>query len=266
MKLCLDVGNSQMHGGVYRDEQLVCQFRRETTKASRDELGLFLVAVLREQGVDPTRIERIGISCVVPAQVHALRNACRIYFEREPLFVEAGIRTRIRIRTRNPLEVGADRIANAVAATLHLSGGNVLVVDFGTALTIDAVSGRGEYLGGVIAPGLGLAMDALGTKTAKLPLVEILRPERVLGRSTIESIQSGLYYGYAGLIASLTERLRAEAFGADDCRIIATGGFAQLYRQAGLFDEIVPDLVLRGVAALLDFNPVAEDTDGGLDA
>jgi len=259
MNLCIDVGNSQLHGGVYRDGEQIAQFRKQSpARDSRDEVGLFLVAALREMGVDPKSVERVGISCVVPEAVYALRNASRIYFRTEPLFVEAGIRTRLKIETRNPLEVGADRIANAIAATERYPGRHVLVVDFGTAITFEAVTAGRSYLGGAICAGLGLAMEALGSRTAKLPFVEITRPERALGRSTVECIQGGLYYGYYGLIKELIARTRLEAFGGEPCVTAATGGFSQLYREAGLFDEIVPDLVLRGIDAVLAMNPPAK--------
>lgn len=247
-----------MHGAVYDGDRLVTQFRKESSRSSRDEIGLFLVSVLREHGVNPERVERIGISCVVPDEVHSLRNACRIYFDLEPLFLEAGVKTRLKIKTRNPLEVGADRIANAIAVAEMYPDFNVVVVDFGTAITLDAVTANREYLGGSICAGLGLAMGALGSKTAKLPFVEINAPKRALGRSTTEAIQSGLYFGYLGMIRNLVERIREEAFGEEPTRVVATGGFSQLYKDAGLFDEIVQDLVLRGVNAMLDWNPVDE--------
>ncbi|MBC2607022.1 type III pantothenate kinase [Pelagicoccus albus] len=256
MNLCIDVGNSQMHGAVYDGDRFVTQFRKESSRSSRDEIGLFLVSVLREHGLDPSLVERIGISCVVPDELYSLRNACRIYFDLEPLFLEAGVKTKLKIKTRNPLEVGADRIANAVAVSEMFSGQNAVVVDFGTAITLDAVSSQREYLGGSICAGLGLAMEALGSNTAKLPFVEINAPKRALGRSTIEAIQSGLYFGYLGMIRNLVDRIRQEAFGDEATLVIATGGFSQLYRDAGLFDEIVPDLVLRGVNAMLAWNPI----------
>lgn len=255
MNLCIDVGNSQMHGGVYDGDRFVAQFRKESSRASRDETGLFLVSVLRERGVNPKSIERIGISCVVPDEMHPLRNACRIYFGLEPLFLEAGVKTRLKIKTRNPLEVGADRIANAIAVSEMYPGSNAVVVDFGTAITLDAITAKREYLGGSICAGLGLAMEALGSKTAKLPFVEITQPRLALGRSTIECIQGGLYFGYLGMIKELVARIRQEAFDDEQCRVVATGGFSQLYRDSGLFDELVPDLVLRGVNAVLDLNP-----------
>ncbi len=256
VNLCIDIGNTQMHAGVYRDGELALQFRKESTsRASRDEIGLFLVSILREKGIDPREIERIGISCVVPDEVHSLRNACRIYFNIEPVFLEAGVKTRLKIKTKNPLEVGADRIANAVAVVDMYPNANAVVVDFGTAITLDAITDAQEYLGGSICAGLGLAMEALGSKTAKLPFVEIKRPYRALGKSTIECIQSGLYFGYLGLIRELVGRICQEAFGDEECHVIATGGISQLYRDSGLFDEIVPDLVLRGINDVLSLNP-----------
>ena len=258
MNLCIDVGNSQLHGVVYDGDQHVAQLRKESSsRTSRDELGLFLVNVLREKGVDPKKIERIGVSCVVPDEVHSLRNACLIYFGIEPLFLEAGIKTKLKIKTRNPLEVGADRIANAIAVGDLFPDTNALVVDFGTAITFDAVTAKREYLGGSIMAGLGLAMQALGSKTAKLPFVEITKAESALGRSTIECIQGGIYHGYYGMVKELIGRIRQEAFGDEECVVVATGGFSQLYRDSGLFDEIVPDLVLRGINIVLALNPKA---------
>ncbi|MDQ8205542.1 type III pantothenate kinase [Pelagicoccus sp. SDUM812003] len=261
MNLCIDVGNSQMHGAVYDGDRFVIQFRKESTRASRDEIGLFLVSVLKEHGVDPHAIERIGISCVVPDEMHSLRNACRIYFNLEPLFLEAGVKTKLKIKTRNPLEVGADRIANAIAVTELFPGKDSVVVDFGTAITLDAVTANREYLGGAICAGLGLAMNALGSKTAKLPFVEITKAKSALGRSTTEAIQGGLYFGYLGMIKELIARIRQEAFSDRQCQIIATGGFSRLFSETGIFDVMVPDLVLRGVNAVLDLNPVKEPAE-----
>ena len=257
MNLCIDVGNSQLHGGVYdASGELVMQIRKESSlRVSSDEMGLFLVSALREKGVDPKGVERIGVSCVVPDEVYTIRTACREYFGTDALFLEAGVKTKLKIKTRNPLEVGADRIANAIAASDLYPETNVVIVDFGTAITLDAVSSEREYLGGSICAGLGLAMEALGTKTAKLPHVEIVEAPQALGRSSIESIQGGLYYGYLGLVKELVGRIGDEAFGESSRRIVATGGFSSLYEEVGVFDEIVPDLVLRGVNAMLSLNP-----------
>lgn len=258
MNLCIDVGNSQLHGAIYGESgELRMQFRKESSyRVSSDEMGLFLVSALREKGIDPSSVTRIGISCVVPEETRALRVACREYFSTEPLFLEAGVKTRLKIKTRNPLEVGADRIANAIAASERYPNENVVVVDFGTAITVDAVSAEREYLGGAICAGLGLAMEALGTKTAKLPHVEIVHSERALGRSSIESIQNGLYFGYLGLVKELVGQIGREAFGQASRKTIATGGYSQLYKDEDIFDEIVPDLVLQGVNTVLKLNPI----------
>jgi type III pantothenate kinase len=257
MNLCIDVGNSQLHGGVYdASGALRMQIRKESSlRVSSDEMGLFLVSALREKGIDPQSVDRIGVSCVVPDEVYTIRIACREYFGTDPLFLEAGVKTKLKIKTRNPLEVGADRIANAIAASELYPGEDVVVVDFGTAITLDAVSSGREYLGGSICAGLGLAMEALGTKTAKLPHVEILEAKQALGRSSIESIQGGLYFGYLGLVKELVGRIGDEAFGESPRRVVATGGFSTLYESIGVFDEIVPDLVLKGVNAMLALNP-----------
>jgi len=261
MNLCIDVGNSQLHGAVYEENKcLLMQIRKESShRVSSDEMGLFLVSALREKGIASEEINRIGVSCVVPEEVFTLKVACREYFDTDPLFLESGVKTRLKIKTRNPLEVGADRIANAIAVTELYPEQNVVVVDFGTAITLDAVSEEREYLGGSICAGLGLAMEALGTKTAKLPHVEIVNASNALGRSSIESIQGGLYFGYLGLVRELVGRIGTEAFGAGKHRVVATGGYSQLYKKENLFDDIIPDLVLQGVNKMLELNPVGKN-------
>jgi type III pantothenate kinase len=151
------------------------------------------------------------------------------------------------VRYRNPLEVGADRIAGAVAATQRHPGRNLIVVDCGTATTFDVVTAAGDYLGGVILPGMGVSAETLASRTAKLPRVEIARPETMLGRSTVESIQSGLYHGHAGAIRHIVDGLSKEVFGGEVPRVVGTGGFARMLEEERLFDEIVPELVLLGL-------------------
>lgn len=248
MLLCLDVGNSNIHGGVFDDDVLRVQFRRSTHPiGSSDEFGLFLRAVLRENGCDPQAIAASAICSVVPPVVYPLRSAIIKYFRHEPLFVQPGIKTGLKIKYRNPLEVGADRIANAIAAIHFHPGKAILVIDCGTATAFDAISATREYLGGAILPGLGISVEALAGKTARLPAVEIVRPAVALGRSTIESMQSGLYYGTVGAIRHLTDELQREAFNGERPWIVGTGGFSRLFEREKLFDEIVPDLVLRGL-------------------
>ncbi|BET65487.1 type III pantothenate kinase [Opitutales bacterium ASA1] len=256
MQLCLDVGNSTVHGGIYEADTLRLQFRRGTHPiGSSDELGLFLRGVLRENGLDPAAVASVAICSVVPSVVYPLRAACVKYFGLEPFLLQPGVKTGLKIKYRNPLEVGADRIANAVAAVHLFPGREMLVVDCGTATTFDVVTSARDYLGGCILPGLGISVEALAGKTARLPTVEITRPEHVLGRSTIESIQSGVFFAQLGGIRELTERLADEVFEGREPFVIGTGGFSRLFEREEVFDEIVPDLVLRGLRLASLLNP-----------
>jgi type III pantothenate kinase len=259
MLLCLDVGNTQIHGGVFDGDTLRCQFRKSTHPlGSSDELGVFFLAVLRENGVEPRGITRAAVCSVVPPAAYALRAACVKYFHREPFVLQAGVKTGLRVRYRNPLEVGADRIANAIAATLRHPRRDVIVVDCGTATTFDMVAAAGDYLGGAILPGVGISAEMLASRTARLPSVEIARPEVALGRSTVESIQSGLYHGHVGAIRHLVEELTREGFAGAKPVVIGTGGFARMFEAEKLFDEIVPELVLFGLKHAESLNRVAE--------
>jgi type III pantothenate kinase len=247
MLLCLDIGNSQLHGGVF-DGKLRLQFRKTTHPlGSSDEFGVFFMAVLRENGIDPAGIKRVAICSVVPSANHAVRGACVKYFKCDPFVLQAGVKTGLKVKYRNPHEVGADRIAGAIAATLRRPGSNVIVVDCGTATTLDVVTAEGDYLGGAILPGVGISVEALAGRTAKLPTVEITRPVAALGRSTIESIQSGVYHGHAGAIRRLLDEFTRELFPQERPSVIGTGGFARLLEPEKLFDEIVPELVLLGL-------------------
>jgi len=255
MILCLDVGNTQIYGGVFEGEKLKLNFRKNSkTGASSDELGLFLRGVLRENDVDPAEIQSIAVCTVVPDVVHSLRSACLKYFDIEPFVFQAGVKNGLKIKYRNPVEVGADRIANAVGAVQRYPGKNLVIVDFGTATTFDAVTADKEYLGGTIVAGLRISMEALEGKTAKLPTVEIVRPDSVVGRSTIEAIQAGLYYGNVGIIKELVRLITEESFGGKKPVVIGTGGFSRLFEKAGLFDAIIPDLVLNGLLYSLALN------------
>lgn len=256
MLLCLDIGNTQIHGGVYENDRLRCQFRKTTHPlGSTDEFGVFFVSVLRANGVEPRSVKRVVICSVVPAALHALRGASHQYFGCDPFLLQAGVKTGLRVKYRNPAEVGADRIAGSMAAAHMNPGRNLIVVDCGTATTFDVVTAGGDYLGGVIVPGVGVSAETLATRTAKLPRVEITRPEAVLGRSTVESIQSGLYHGHAGAIRHITTLLASEAFGTDKPVIIGTGGFARMLEAEGLFDVVVPELVLLGLKLADSLNP-----------
>ncbi|HEX4924912.1 MAG TPA: type III pantothenate kinase, partial [Bdellovibrionales bacterium] len=207
MILALDVGNSQIYGGVFDGDKIKVRFRKiSKTGASSDELGLFLRTVLRENGIDPEKIRQVAICSVVPDLVHSLKNCCQKYFKINPFILQAGIKTGLKIKYKNPLELGADRIANAIGATLLYPGRNLIVIDFGTATTFCAINRDKEYLGGLIHPGLRLSMEALESKTSRLPAVEIIAPKEVVGRSTVENIQAGLYYGHLAIIKDISTR------------------------------------------------------------
>jgi type III pantothenate kinase len=248
MLLCLDVGNSQIFGGVYAGEELRVTFRRTSNvRASSDEFGTFFRAVLRENDVDPNEIDSAAVCSVVPDVLHSLRNCFRKYFHVEPFLLQPGAKTGLKIRYRNPLEVGGDKIANAMGAIARFPGRNLLIVDFGTATTICAVSREKEYLGGIITPGIHTSMAALESNTARLPVVEIVRPPEVLGRSTIESIQSGLYYGTLATVRSLVAAVTERHFALDKPMVVGTGGFGRLFEDEQLFDAFLPELSLIGL-------------------
>jgi type III pantothenate kinase len=255
MILCLDVGNSQVFGGLFENDQLRAQFRRTShSKSSSDELGVFFRSVLRENQIDPDQINVVAICCVVPDMLYSLRACCQKYFNVEPLVLRPGVKTGLKISYRDPKEVGADRIADAVGAVKLFPRRNLIVADFGTATTMCAITKDKEFLGGNIIPGVRLAMEALETKTAQLPSVEIIPPASALGRSTIESIQAGLYWSNVGMVRELVARITAEVFADEAPLVIGTGGFSQLFNREKLFDHVVPDLILTGLMEIIRLN------------
>jgi len=254
MMLCIDVGNSHIYGGVFANGDLCLRFRHTSKVSTSDELGIFLKNVIRENNCSPEAIRTIAICSVVPQFDYSLRAACVKYFSVEPFFLQAGVKTGLNIKYRNPAEVGADRIANAIAATHNFPGKNLIIIDFGTATTFCAINAQKEYLGGVILPGVRLAVDALASNTAKLPSVEIIKIKQVVGRSTIDSIQSGVFYGSIGACRELIERIKKEAFAGLDVLVLATGGFASLFEKQGIFDQHLPDLVLQGIRIAAEIN------------
>ena len=255
MILCLDVGNTQIHGGVFKGEELIVQFRKTSRlQFSSDEFGIFLRTVLRENKVDLEGLHGISICSVVPDLNHSLRSGCIKYFGIEPFFLKAGVKTGLKIKYRNPLEVGADRIANAIAAIKMYPNKNIIVVDFGTATTFCVISKSKEYLGGIILPGIRISMEALETKAAQLPSVEIRKTDSVIGKSTVESIQSGLFHGQIGIVKEMKSRIIKEAFLEEEPVIIATGGFSSLFENEKLFDVIHPTLALKGLNSAYQMN------------
>ncbi len=259
MILSLDVGNTQIYGGVFKgkigEEKMLISFRRGSKQGfSSDEVGVFLRMVIRENGIDPAEIKQIVLCSVVPEVVYSLRGACQKYFNINPFILQAGVKTGLKIKYRNPLEVGADRIANSIAATQLYPGKNLILVDLGTATTFCAVSSEKDYLGGSIIAGLKLSMESLEAKTAKLPSVEIVSRNNTLGLSTVESLQSGLYYGHLGSMREIIKRISEECFKNDCPIVIGTGGFSSLFEKEKIFDAIIPDLVLKGNLIALDLN------------
>lgn len=255
MILTIDVGNSQLFGGIFKDGEIVFRFRKVSTQgASSDEIGVFLRNVLRENGFAADDIRDIGCCSVVPEINHSLTNACLKYFNKEPFFLKAGVKTGLRIKYTDPKQVGADRIANAVSAAKRFPGRNLIVVDFGTATTYDVITENKEYLGGAIIAGIKTSMKTLEANTARLPSVEIVTPDRICGNTTVSSIQSGLYYSQLGTAKEMIKGLTRECFNGEKPTVVATGGFARLFMDSGVFDELVPDLVLEGLYYAMEIN------------
>jgi len=253
MLLAVDVGNTNIVFGLFEEETLLHQFRVESARArTADEYAVQLRAMLAMHGIAPDAVHAAIVACVVPSLTEPMLHVVRQAFGREALVVGPGIRTGMAILIDNPREVGADRIAEAVAGFDKAKGG-VIVVDFGTSTNFDVVTPKGEYLGGVLAPGLQISAEALFARAAKLPRVEIAKPPRVVGRNTVHAMQSGIVYGYASLVDGLVDRLLAEV--GYPCAIIATGGLAPLIaplsRTIGEVDEV---LTLVGLRILHDRN------------
>ncbi len=246
MFFCIDIGNTNTVIGVWNDGALAARWRIETDRsATFDDLTAKLHALLTIAGIERSHIEKIVIGSVVPVWNHTWDRFAREYLGREPLFVGAGTDTGIVLTVENPAEVGADRIANAVAAIERFPQG-AIVVDSGTAITVDVVSPDRRYLGGAIMPGILIALEALSARTAKLPRVALDRPPSPLGRSTTTGIQSGMYYGFAGMVDRVVEEIRTEI--AFTPRVVATGGLAgSLSQISRCIEEYDRDLTLRGL-------------------
>lgn len=255
MKLCLDVGNTHIFGGVFVSGKIKFRFRYDTKQThSSDQIGLFFKEVLSGNGIDPNKISDIAISSVVPDLNYSVRAACIKYFNLEPLFLQAGVKTRLKIKTKHPSDVGSDLIAGAMGASVIYPNQALLIVDLGTATTIAVCNSKGEYLGTVIMPGFKTSMEALKNNTAQLPSVSIVKPKDTVGKATKESIQIGLYYMQYAALKELTMQIKSQYFPNEDIKIVGTGGFVRLFDKAGLFDDIRPDLVLEGLFVCLQRN------------
>jgi len=253
MLLAIDTGNTHTVLGLFDGDRLAADWRIATRKGeTADELGALLRALFAGEGLDPASVDGVIVSSVVPDWNGILAATARRAFGHEALFVAPGVKTGLPILYENPHEVGADRIVNAVAA-VHCYGAPVIVLDFGTATTFDVVGPKGEYLGGVIAPGLGISAEALFQRAARLMRVDVKKPARIIGRTTEESVQSGLFHGYVSLVEGVVRRLRAEL--AVETPVIATGGLAPVFQAELSFLEAVdPHLTLLGLRLVWERN------------
>lgn len=257
MLLTVDVGNTNINIGVFDGSKLKATWRVATgVHRMPDEYASLLLNLFDRQGIDASQITDAILCSVVPPLVGVFEEVCRRYLKALPLVVEAGVKTGVRICLDNPREVGADRVVNAVAAH-QLYGGSVIVIDLGTATTFDAVSEDGDYLGGAIAPGIAIATEALFTRTAALPRVELTHPKRAVGRNTVAAMQSGIVFGYAGLIEGIVARIQQEMGGK--AKVVATGGYAELLaRETPVIEVVNPDLTLVGLRLIYEMNEVKD--------
>jgi type III pantothenate kinase len=257
MLLTIDIGNTNITLGLYDGKELGPRWRLATAfDHMPDEYGLQLLGLIGHAGQTADSIHGICLASVVPPITSKIIEACRRYLNREPLVVDAGVKTGVRVRYEDPRAVGADRIVDAVAV-VHLYGMPACVVDFGTATTFDAISKNGDYLGGAIAPGISIAADALYQRTAKLPRVDLRKPPSVIGRNTVHSIQSGLLYGYVGLVEGMVTRFRKEL--GPEMKVIATGGLADIIAPETKAIQIVaPWLTLDGLQIIWEMNKPVE--------
>jgi type III pantothenate kinase len=253
MLLCIDLGNTNITLGLYEDDDLHYHWRLNTDHHKMpDEYGMLLLSLLAHAGHRPQEVTGICLCSVVPPLTGVLEQMCDLYFEQKPLTVDVGVKTGVKIRYDNPREVGADRVVDA-AAVYRFYGGPACIVDFGTATTFDGISREGDYLGGAIAPGIGIAAEALFQHTAKLPRIDLVRPPSAIGRNTVHAMQSGLLFGYVGLVEGLVARFRAEL--GPQLKVIATGGLAALVAaETQSINAVDPWLTLEGLRLIWEMN------------
>jgi type III pantothenate kinase len=253
MLLAVDIGNTSITLGVFDGEKLRATWHMATgVHRMSDEYASLLLSLLRNQGIDKADIKAVALCSVVPPLISTFEELLKRYFNIEPLVVGTGVKTGVSIRMDNPREVGADRIADAAAAH-HLYGGPVIVIDLGTATTFGIISKEGDYIGGIIATGIATAAEALFTRTAQLPRVELAPPKHVIGSNTVAAMQSGIIYGYASLVEGMLERIQKEL--GVKAKVVATGGYAGLIaRETGVIDVVNPDLTLIGLRLIYEMN------------
>lgn len=254
MILTVDIGNSNIVIGVYHGDNLLGSWRMVTrSEKTSDEYGIFIINLLTNSNIDKTEIKSAIVSSVVPNVMHSFENALRKYFNIQPIIVGPGIKTGITISTDNPREVGADRIVGIVAA-YHMFGGPLIVIDFGTATTYDVVSEKGEFKYGITSPGIQISADALWQRTAQLPSVEIKKPDSILAKNTITSIQAGLVYGYVGQVEYIIKRIKEE-MKIENMKVVATGGLGRIiYDETSMIDIYDPQLLFKGLKIIHDKN------------
>jgi type III pantothenate kinase len=253
MLFAIDIGNTNITLGLYAGEKLGPRWRLATNhRQMPDEYGILMINLLRHAGFDVKDVDAIAMASVVPPLTGVFEQAFSRYFGRTPMVIDAATFTGVGVRYEDPAQVGADRIVNA-AAVCNLYGGPACVVDFGTATTFDAISSGGDYLGGAIAPGIGIAADALFQRTAKLPRVDLQRPPSAIGRNTVHSLQSGLLFGYVGLVEGMVSRFRAEL--GSEMKVVGTGGLVELIAlETRVIDILAPWLTLDGLRIVHELN------------
>ena len=253
MLLAIDIGNTNITLGLFEAEELKAAWRMATDhERMSDEYGLQMLGLIQYAGYQLSDIHGTSLASVVPPLTGTILQACDRYMQQQPLVVDAGVKTGVSIRYEDPKAVGADRVVDA-AAVNHLYGGPACVVDFGTATTFDAISAVGEYLGGAIAPGIGIASEALFQRTAKLPRVELARPPSPIGRNTVHAIQSGLLFGYVGLVEGMVSRFRNEL--GSEMKVIGTGGLVEIIaNETNVIQIQAPWLTLEGLRIVWEMN------------
>jgi len=254
MLLTIDIGNTNITFGVYDNNQAMQHHWRIKTDHGRlaDEYGIVMLGLMRYEGLDFTQIHGVALASVVPPLTPVFVEMVQRFVKQSPLVVDASVKTGVEILYDSPRDVGADRIVDAAAA-YKLYGGPACIVDFGTATTFDAISRKGEYLGGAIAPGLGIAAEALFSRTSKLPRVDLVRPPRAIGTNTVHAMQSGLLFGYVGVVEGMVARFRAEL--GPDMRVIGTGGLIEIIaRETDVIEVVNPWLTLEGLQLIWDMN------------
>jgi len=255
--LVIDVGNTNIVLGIYENEELIASWRLSTdSKRTADEYGIQVTQLFLQDKLDPTDVEGVIISSVVPNIMYSLEHMIKKYFEINPIIVGPGVKTGINVKYDNPKEVGADRIVNAVAAH-EIYKSSLIIIDFGTATTFCAVTSRGDYLGGTICPGIKISSEALFERAAKLPRVELIKPPGVICKNTVSSMQAGIVYGYIGQVDYIVDKMRKELMELEEQEpiIIATGGLAKLISEESRFvNKIDPILTLKGLRIIYEKN------------